>query len=114
MMTERFLETFADAWNQHDIDALMMHMAQDGIFISSGGAESQGSEAVRAAFLSVFEAFPDARWLECRHFVSGCRGVSEWIFTGNDAQDGTAVKERGCDIFTFRDGKILVKDTYLK
>ena len=42
------------------------------------------------------------------------RSVSEWVFVGTDAEDGTVVKDRGCDVFTFKDGKILVKDTYLK
>lgn len=109
-----FLKTFADAWNRHDIDSLMVHMAEDGVFISSSGARAEGSEAVREAFASVFESFPDARWDGDTHFVSGNRGVSEWVFSGTDAEDGSAVEEQGCDIFTFRDGKIAVKDTYLK
>ena len=112
-MEER-LKDFAGAWNAHDIDGLMQHMADDGVFISSSGTRAEGKTAVREAFLGVFEAFPDAQWLEDIHFVSGDRGVSEWVFRGTDADDGTLVEERGCDIFTFRDGRILVKDTYLK
>ena len=109
-----FLKSFADAWNSHDVDALMQHMAEDGVFVSSGGARAEGSEAVRKAFAAVFDAFPDAHWDEAAHFVSGDRGVSEWTLSGTDAEDGTQVEERGCDIFTFQDGKILLKDTYLK
>ena len=111
---EKLLETFADAWNAHDIDKLMQHMDNGCVFISSSGARSEGHAAVRDAFSSVFEAFPDAQWLEDVHFTSGERGVSEWVFRGTDAEDGTLVEERGCDIFTFRAGRILVKDTYLK
>ena len=109
-----FLEAFADAWNRHDIDSLMTHMAEEGVFISSSGACAGGPRAVREAFATMFESFPDARWEEVSHFVSGSRGVSEWVFSGTDAEDGTAVKEKGCDIFTFQEGKIMVKDTYLK
>ena len=109
-----FLRSFADAWNRHDLDALLQHMAPDGVFVSSSGARAQGTEAVRSAFAGVFEAFPDARWTEDEHFVAGNRGVSEWTFTGTDAEDGSRVQERGCDLFTFRDGRILRKDTYLK
>ena len=94
--------------------SLMMHMAEDGVFISSSGTRAEGSKAVRQAFASVFESFPDARWGGDAHFASGNRGVSEWVFSGTDAEDGTTVKERGCDIFTFRDDKIAIKDTYLK
>jgi len=39
--------------------------------------------------------------------------VSEWTFTGTD-KDGTSVEVNGCDIFTFRDGKILIKDSFRK
>ena len=108
------LKTFADAWNRHDIDALMVHMAEDGVFLSSNGSRAEGSEAVREAFASVFASYPDARWDKVIHFVSNDRGVSEWVFSGTDAEDGSAVKEPGCDIFTFKEGRIAVKDTYLK
>jgi ketosteroid isomerase-like protein len=109
-----FLKAFADAWNQQDLDALMSCMGDDGTFISSSGSRAEGAEAVKKAFSSVFEMFPDARWSEDTHFVSGDRGVSEWTFTGTDAEDGEVVTERGCDVFTFKDGKISVKDTFLK
>ncbi len=114
MPSVSFLKEFADAWNRHDLDALMEHMAEDGVFISSSGSKAHGCEAVRQAFASVFEAFPDARWDSDVHFVSGNRGVSEWTFSGTDAEDGEVVKEKGCDVFTFENDKILIKDTYLK
>jgi ketosteroid isomerase-like protein len=59
------------------------------------------------------EAFPDAQWNDPRHFVAGDRGVSEWRFTGTRS-DGTRVEVNGCDVFTFRDGKIHVKDSFRK
>jgi hypothetical protein len=45
--------------------------------------------------------------------VSGDRGVSAWVFRGTRL-DGTRVDVNGCDLFTFRDGKIAVKDSYRK
>jgi ketosteroid isomerase-like protein len=107
MPNEPFLKAFADAWNNHDIEALMNHMAEDSLFISSSGTRTEGAEAVRDAFTSVFEAFPDARWRNDVHFVSANRGVSEWVFSGTDADDGTVVEEKGCDIFTFQDGEMI-------
>lgn len=65
------------------------------------------------AFADVFVSFPDAHWGGGRHFVSGDRGVSEWTFTGT-RRDGTRVDVTGCDLFTFRDGKIAVKNSYRK
>jgi ketosteroid isomerase-like protein len=109
-----FLKAFADAWNRHDLDAIMMHMAGDCVFISSSGTRAEAADAVRGAFSAVFECFPDARWGDDVHFVSGDRGVSEWVFSGTDAEDGSVVEVKGCDVFTFCDGKIVVKDTFLK
>ena len=58
--------------------------------------------------------FPDAQWGNPRHFIEGDRGVSEWTFTGTRVADGARVEVNGCDVFTFRDGKIAVKNSYRK
>jgi ketosteroid isomerase-like protein len=68
---------------------------------------------VRLAFARVFEVFPDARFGQARHFVAGDRGVSEWLFTGTTAE-GRTVEVNGCDVFTFREGKIAVKSSFFK
>lgn len=112
------LDRFADAWNRHDLDALMSMMTDDCVFEASAGnavdgEKSEGQEAVRAAFAAVFKQFPDARWNDPRHFVHGERGVSEWTFTGT-LQNGKRVEVCGCDLFTFRDGKIAVKNSFRK
>ena len=44
---------------------------------------------------------------------AGDRGVSEWTFTGTRS-DGTRVEVNGCDLLTFRDGKIAVKNAFRK
>ncbi len=113
-----FLQAFADAWNRHDVDALMSFMTEDCVFEGSAGPDVcgnrySGREAVRAGFAEVWAIFPDAHWGNARHFVSGQRGVSKWTFSGTRA-DGTRVEVHGCDLFTFRDGKIALKDSYRK
>jgi steroid delta-isomerase-like uncharacterized protein len=112
------LHVFADAWNRHDVDALMSCMANDCVFEASAGPDVcgtryRGREEVRAGFSSMWKAFPDAAWAEARHFVCGDRGVSEWVFRGTRA-DGTRVEVSGCDLFTFRHDKIAVKNSYRK
>ena len=61
----------------------------------------------------VFATFPDAHWGNARHFVAGNRGVSEWTFTGT-RNDGTLVEVTGCDLFTIRDGRSAIKNSYRK
>ena len=120
-MTQNVLELldrFATAWNRHDLEALMSLMTDDCVFHASAGPDvdgqrSEGQAAVRAAYAAVFETFRDAHWANCRHFTAGNRGVSEWTFTGTRA-DGTRVEVTGCDLFTFLDGKIAVKNSYRK
>lgn len=118
LVTVDMLQEFADAWNRHDVDALMTFMTDDCVFESSAGPDISGTrfvgrEAARAGFAEVFVTFPDAHWGDARHFVAGERGVSEWTFTGTRA-DGARVEVHGCDLFTFRNGKIAVKNSYRK
>jgi hypothetical protein len=47
------------------------------------------------------------------HVVSGNRGFSEWTFRGTDRK-GVKAEVRGVDVFTFRDGRIALKDTFRK
>mgnify|MGYP003681959930 CR=1 FL=1 len=112
------LERFADAWNAHDVDALMACMSEACEFRASGGAEASGSsykgrDAVRAGYAAIFEAFPDARWNEPRHMVAGDRGLSEWRFTGT-GKNGARAEVDGCDLFVFEGGLIALKDSYRK
>ncbi|HVE48887.1 MAG TPA: nuclear transport factor 2 family protein [Casimicrobiaceae bacterium] len=112
------LEAFADAWNRHDVDALMNFMTEDCVFEASAGPDVCGTryvgpQAVRAGFAEVWATFPDAHWGNARHFVIGERGVSEWTFTGTRS-DNTRIEVHGCDLFTFRDGKIARKNSYRK
>ena len=118
MSRERLLQTFADAWNRHDVDALMSMMTSDCVFEAStgnmiDGQRHEGQHAVRAAYAAVFEQYPDAHWGHARHFVIGDRGVSEWTFTGT-LKDGKRVEVTGCDLFTFRNGKIAIKNSFRK
>jgi len=112
------LQAFADAFNRHDADALMGFMTDDCVFEASAGpdvcgARYVGKEEVRAGFCDVWATFSDAQWHSPRHFVLGDRGVSEWTFTGTRA-DGTRIEVNGCDLFTFRGGKIALKNSYRK
>src|SRR3569832_1622523 len=81
-VTAQTLQAFADAWNRHDIDALMAFMTPDCVFEASAGPDVcgrryEGSDAVRAGFSEGWKTFPDAQWRAPRHFACGDRGVSE-------------------------------------
>nr|WP_311526904.1 nuclear transport factor 2 family protein [uncultured Ralstonia sp.] len=117
-VTVALLQAFNDAWNRHDIDALMDFMTDDCEFHAVAGPELtgrcfRGREAVREGFQLAWQTFPDAAWADGEHFVSGERGVSESTFRGTRT-DGARIEARMVDVFTFRDGKIAVKNAYRK
>jgi steroid delta-isomerase-like uncharacterized protein len=118
-VTIEFLEAFADAFNRHDVDALMSFMTEDCVFEASAGSDVCGTryagrEAVCASFAEVWASFPDAHWGATHAILCAESGsVSEWTFTGTRG-NGTRGEVHGCDLFTFRGGKIALKDSYRK
>ena len=62
---------------------------------------------------AAWQNFPDAQWRNGRHWVCGEHGVSESTFTGT-AADGSRVEADMVDVFTFKNGKIQVKNAYRK
>lgn len=114
------LERFAQAWNDHDVNALLSMVTTDCVYDGSTGPELhgtryQGHEQLRRGFAGVWEAIPDARWEEARHMAwGGEQGYTEWIFRGTRLADGSKVDSRGIDVFTFRDGLIAYKNTFRK
>ena len=112
------LQAFSDAWNRHDIDALMGFMTDDCVFQTAAGPDACGTRhtghaAVRKAFALAWETVPDAQWLRPTHRVDGDFGVSEWTFTGT-AADGSRIEADGVDLFLFRNGKIALKNAFRK
>jgi ketosteroid isomerase-like protein len=117
-ITVEFLDAFAQAFNRHDVPAILAAMTEDCVFEASAGPDVcgrryEGPHEVGKAFAEVFETFPDAQWRDARQFFVGDRGLLEWTFSGTRA-DGTRVEVTGCDVFTFRGGKIAVKNSYRK
>ncbi|WP_404301824.1 nuclear transport factor 2 family protein [Alicycliphilus denitrificans] len=118
IINEATLEEFSAAWNRHDIDAIMSFMSDDCVFETPAGPDACGTrhvgrEAVRKAFAAVWDAMPDALWSEGRYLVQGNLGLSQWRFTGTNA-DGSRVDVDGVDVFTLKDGKIQVKNAFRK
>lgn len=117
-VTEATLAAFSDAWNAHDVDALMSFMSDDCVFETAAGPDAIGTRhvgraAVRTAFASAWATLPDAHWAARRHLVQGDFGLSQWLFTGT-AADGSRVEVEGVDLFRFKNGKIQLKSAYRK
>jgi steroid delta-isomerase-like uncharacterized protein len=107
------LEALLDAFNAHDLDAIVSFFTEDCVFDTPGGIRLVGTEQVRAGFQARFDGIPDVHYGDERHWTSGDRGVSEWTIRGTRAT-GEPIEVRGCDLFEFRDGKISRKDSFWK
>ncbi len=113
------LRKVLDAFNRHDLDAIVSHFSDDCVFESPRGPDRWGSRfvgiaEVRRGLAQRFERIPDVHYSDDDHFVCGKRGVSEWTISGTTV-DGARIEVRGCDLWTFGpDGKITRKDSYWK
>ena len=112
------LKAIATAFDRHDLEAIMAHFADDAVFEAPRGSDPMGHpvrgrrcgpRGLRRALLRI----PDIRYRQDDHFVDGDRGASEWTLSGTTT-DGQAIEVRGCDLWTFRDGKVVKKDSYWK
>ena len=117
-VTVETLKAIADAFNRHDLDAIMSYFTDDAVFESPRRAEPWGrrfggKDEVRAGLAARFSGIPDVHYGDDDHFVSGDRGASEWTLTGTTT-DGEQIEVRGCDLWTFRAGLVSRKDSYWK
>ena len=117
-MTVETLKEILQAFNRHDLDAIMEFFSDDCSFDFPRGPEPWGQRftgkaQVRAALAGRFKGIPHDHYGEDRHWVAGDRGVSEWTLTGTTTS-GVSLKVRGCDLWEFRNGKVTRKDSYWK
>lgn len=112
------LDRLAAAFNAHDIEAIMACFAEDcSLDLPRGptphGRRYVGRDEVRLGIMSRFESTPDVHYGEIENFVSGSTGMSRWLLTGT-TPTGEKVCVRGCDFYSFRNGKVTRKDSYWK
>jgi len=112
------LQAITDAFNAHDLDAIMAFFADDCTLDMPRGPDPWGRRCtgkadVREGLASRFKGLPDVHYSDDRHWASGNRGVSEWLLTGT-APDGRHIRVRGCDLWEFLNGKVIRKDSYWK
>ena len=86
-ITVELLKGFLEAFNRHDLDAIMSFFAEDCVFYMPRGAKPRGDryvgkEEVRAGLAKRFEGIPDVQYGEDLHLVCEDFGVSEWTLTG--------------------------------
>jgi steroid delta-isomerase-like uncharacterized protein len=120
---ERAIERYNDAWNDHDVDAIMEMHAPDMVFHNHTAGESAQGEDVRGHLESIFGTWPDIHFEARRLYVREGLVVQEWTATAahtSTMRRGDIVAEPtgrritwdGMDVIPFEDGLVKRKDVY--
>ena len=114
------LKELCEAFNAHDLDRIMTFFSDDCVLEmprgnNPWGSRFEGKQNVREALAARFDGLPDVHYGNEQHFVDSDTetGISKWTLTGTTL-DGAKKEVRGCDFYTFRDGKVVRKDSYWK
>jgi len=119
--TIELLDAIQDAFNRHDVDAILSYFADDCEWLMARGPDPwegkrlHGKAAIAEVLSARYAVVPDMRWVDMAHFISpdGSKACSEWTVKGTP-KDGAPIDWLGCDVWTFRDGLVTKKDTYWK
>jgi steroid delta-isomerase-like uncharacterized protein len=121
---EEAIRRYNDAWNDHDLDAIMSMHAPDMVFENhTAGESAQGEEAVREHIGSIFESWPDLHFDTRRLYVRDGVVTQEWTASATHSNTmrrgdlvaeptGEKVEWRGVDVIPYEDGLIKRKDVY--
>ena len=114
---------YNEAWNAHDLEAIMAMHAPDMVFANHTAGEAAEGEAVRAHIGSIFETWPDIRFDGRRTYAREGLVVQEWTATATHANrmtrgdlvaepTGRVITWDGVDVIPFEDGLVKRKDVY--
>ena len=120
---EEAIARYNEAWNAHDLDAIMSMHARDMVFHNHTAGESAEGEAAREHIGSIFETWPDINFETRRLYVRDGVVTQEWTATAtheNKMTRGDLVAEptgetvtwEGIDVIPFEDGLVKRKDVY--
>jgi steroid delta-isomerase-like uncharacterized protein len=117
------IDRYNEAWNAHDIDAIIAMHAPDMVFANHTAGESASGADVRAHIVTIFESWPDLAFETRRLYVRGGLVVQEWTATATHVNTmrrgdleasptGRTVSWDGIDSIPFADGLVKRKDVY--
>ena len=117
------IAAYNEAWNGHDLDAIMAMHAPDMVFANHTAGESAQGEEVRDHIGSIFESWPDIHFETRRLYVRDGVVTQEWTATATHANEmrrgdlvaeptGNRIEWAGIDVIPFEDGLVKRKDVY--
>jgi steroid delta-isomerase-like uncharacterized protein len=120
---ESAIGRYNDAWNAHDVDAIMAMHAPDMVFHNHTAGERATGAEVRGHLESIFATWPDIRFETRRLYVREGLVAQEWtaiathsrtMRRGEIVAEPTQAEVRwdGMDVIPFEGGLVKRKDVY--
>ena len=114
---------YNEAWNAHDLDAIVAMHAPDMVFDNHTAGETATGEDVRAHIGAIFETWPDIEFTTRRLYVREGLVIQEWTAAATHAKTmrrgdltaeptGRRLSWDGIDSIPFEDGLVKRKDVY--
>jgi steroid delta-isomerase-like uncharacterized protein len=120
---EHTIARYNEAWNRHDLDAIMSMHAADMVFENHTAGEQAIGEAAREHIETIFETWPDIAFDTRRLYIREGLVVQEWTATATHAKTmrrgelvaeptGRRIEWKGLDVIPFENGLVKRKDVY--
>jgi steroid delta-isomerase-like uncharacterized protein len=114
---------YNEAWNAHEVDAIVAMHAPDMVFANHTAGESADGERVRDHIAAIFESWPDIAFETRRLYVRDGLIVQEWTASATHSRPmrrgdivaeptGAKVSWDGLDVIPFESGLVKRKDVY--
>ena len=119
----KMIGRYNDAWNDHDLDAIMAMHAPGMVFENHTAGESAQGEEARQHIGSIFETWPDIEFTTRRLYLRDGLVVQEWTAEATHANEmrrgdlvaeptGKKITWDGLDVIPFENGLVKRKDVY--
>jgi steroid delta-isomerase-like uncharacterized protein len=121
---QAFIDRYNDAWNAHDVDAIVAMHTDDSVFENHvTGDVNVGREQIATAIRGIFSVFPDLSFEGRRTYIRENLVVQEWTARGTHEgtmtragievpPTGKRVEYKGMDVIPIEDGLVARKDVY--
>ena len=121
---QEFIDRYNDAWNAHDVDAIVAMHTDDSVFENHvTGDVNVGRERIGTAIRGIFAVFPDLSFEGRRQYIRDDLVVQEWTARGTHEgtmtrggvqvePTGKQVEYKGMDVIPIENGLVASKDVY--
>jgi steroid delta-isomerase-like uncharacterized protein len=120
---EATIARYNEAWNAHDLDAIIAMHAPGMVFDNHTAGESASGEEVRGQVGAIFATWPDIAFATRRLYLRDGLVVQEWTATATHSREmrrgdlvaaptGRRIEWDGLDVIPFEDGLVKRKDVY--